>query len=249
MTEPVQLPVRQGYDAWSRVYDTEGNPLLALEEPVVRRWLRDVSGRLVADVGSGTGRHTRWLAAAGARVIALDLSEGMMARAVARAGGGRVLFCRHRLPDALPLDGDTCDHVLCALVGDHIQRLDEMFAEFRRVLAPGGSLVFTVLHPAMNLNGLTARFYDPDTGGEVRVAAFEHTFSDYVMAVVRGGLELDEIVERTADEETARRAPRARKYLGWPMLLAIRAVKRPGASPGTHSRRPEETPPTDNEPK
>ncbi len=225
MPDAEYLPVREGYDRWSEIYDTDGNPLLVLEEPVVRRWLGDVAGRRIADVGCGTGRHTRWLADAGASVVALDVSPGMMGRAVQKVDRSRVLFCRHQLPTPLPLRDQSCDHVLFALVGEHIERLTDVFADFRRVLVPGGSVICTALHPAMNLRGITARFVDPSGGGEVRVAALEPTIGDYVMAVLGAGLELAEIVESKADEETARIAPRAAKYLGWPMLLAIRAIR------------------------
>lgn len=225
MADPEYLPVQAGYDRWSEIYDTDGNPLIALEDPVVRRWLGDVADRRIADVGCGTGRHTKWLAEAGAWVVALDVSPGMMDRAIRKVKCSRVLFCRHELPTPLPLRDQSCDHVLFALVGEHIERLSDVFADFRRVLVPGGSLICTALHPAMNLRGITARFVDPRDGGEVRVAALEPTIGEYVMAVLAAGLELAEIVESKADEETARIAPRAAKYLGWPMLLAIRAVR------------------------
>ena len=83
-TDPIRLPVREGYDRWSEVYDTDGNPLILLEEPIVRGWLGDVAGRRVVDVGCGTGQYASCLTAAGANVVALDFSEGMMARAKRR---------------------------------------------------------------------------------------------------------------------------------------------------------------------
>lgn len=223
MSDAERLSVVEGYDRWSEVYDTDGNPLFLLEGPVVRAWFGDPAGLVVADVGCGTGRHTDWLVRAGAKVVAVDASEGMLERARARVGAhpGAVL-CRHALPARLPLYDGACDAVLCALVGEHLTDLDAAFAEFARVLRPGGMMVFTALHPAMNLRGLTARFFDPTTGGEVRVEAFEYTMSDYLMPMIRAGLVPEEIVERAADEETARVAPRAGKYLGWPMLMAVR---------------------------
>ena len=225
MARRVNVPVQQGYDAWARVYDTEGNPLIALEEPVVRAWLGDVVGRRIADVGCGTGRHAVWLAQAGAEVVALDFSEGMMSRAIAKVGAGRVRFCQHRLPDPLPLAEGSCDYVLFALVAEHVEQLEQAFGELARVLVPGGQVVFTALHPAMNLAGITARFLDPDSGDEVRPAAFEYSIADYVNAALGSGLTLAEMVERKATEESARIAPRAAKYVGWPMLLAMRLTK------------------------
>ena len=79
------LPAREGYDRWAEIYDTDGNPLLALEERHIGALIGDVRGRVVVDVGCGTGRHAIRLAAAGARVVALDFSPRMLE--VARASG------------------------------------------------------------------------------------------------------------------------------------------------------------------
>ena len=225
MSEPIHLDPQAGYDRWAEVYDTELNPLVQLEEPVVRAWISAPRGLRVADVGCGTGRHALWLAEGGAEVDAFDASVGMMAKAREKLAEHGVRFQEHLLPAPLPVADATYDAVLFALVADHVEQLEAAFCDLRRVLKPGGTLVFTVLHPAMNLRGLTARFWDPADGSEVRVAAFEHTYADYVMAVLRAGLVVNEIVERKADAALAAKAPRAEKYLGWPMLLAMRLRK------------------------
>ena len=225
MAEPLHLDVSAGYERWAEIYDGELNPLIVLEEPVVREWAGQVRGLRVADVGCGTGRHSVWLAGAGADVDAYDTSTGMMARARAKLGDSGARFIEHTLPDALPAPDGAYDLVLLALVADHLTDLVDTMRDLHRVLRPGGTLIFTVLHPAMNLRGITARFADPHTGEEVRVAAFEHTYADYVLSALRAGFTIDELIERRADADLAARAPRAEKYLGWPMLLAMRLRK------------------------
>jgi hypothetical protein len=42
-----------------------------------------------------------------------------------------------------------------------------------------------------------------------------------VLAAVRAGFTLDHIGEHAADAEFAARYPRARKYVGWPMLVVL----------------------------
>ncbi len=222
MTERTKLDTRAGYDRWSEIYDDELNPLVALEEPVVRTWLAEPAGLRVADVGCGTGRHSLWLADAGAQVDAFDPSPGMMAKAYAKLASHGVRLHEHALPAPIPAADGTYDVTLLALVADHLADLSGAFRELSRVTTPGGQVVFTVLHPAMNLLGLTARFADPETGQEVRVEAYEHSYADYVTAVLRSGLLIEEIVERKADEALVAKAPRAEKYLGWPLLLAMR---------------------------
>ena len=221
-TEKGHVDVRQGYDQWSEVYDHDLNPLVLLEEPLVRSWVPRPRGLSVADVGCGTGRHSLWLADAGARVDAFDTSVGMMAKAKEKLKAHGVRFHEHTLPAPLPARAESFDLVLLALVADHIADLPGTFTQLHRVMKPGAELIFTVLHPAMNLKGVTARFTNPASGTEVRVAAFEHTYADYVMGVLRAGLKIEEIVEQTADEALVARTPRAQKYLGWPMLLAMR---------------------------
>ena len=62
MAGPIHLDVEAGYDRWAEVYDSEGNPLVALEESLVREWIAPRPGLRVIDVGCGTGRHALWLA-------------------------------------------------------------------------------------------------------------------------------------------------------------------------------------------
>jgi ubiquinone/menaquinone biosynthesis C-methylase UbiE len=216
------LPTREGYDRWSRVYDGDGNPLLALEEPLVAEWVGAPSGLAVADVGCGTGRHSLRLAQAGAQVTAVDFSTGMMAQAREKAGADRVRFIEHDLAQPLPLPDRSFDRVLCCLVMEHVRGLSALFAELGRICRPRGRAIVTHMHPAMMLKGVQARFWDPSTGQDTRPESQPHQISDYVMAAVEGGLRIESLVERAVDADLAQALPRAEKYLGWPMLFAMR---------------------------
>jgi malonyl-CoA O-methyltransferase len=225
VADRIHLDTQSGYDRWSQIYDDELNPLVMLEEPVVRAWLKAPAGLRIADVGCGTGRHALWLALAGASVDAFDCSEGMMAKARRKLSDKGVRLRNHQLPAPLPVPDSTFDVALLALVADHLAELETVFRDLRRVVKPSGTVICTVLHPAMNLRGITARFTDPQSGSEVRVEAFEHTYADYVMAVLKAGLHIDEIVERKVAADLVGRTPRAEPYLGWPLLLAMRLRK------------------------
>ncbi len=225
MSDSIHMDAQSGYDRWSAIYDTEVNPLIALEEPIVRQWAANLAGSHVADVGCGTGRHTTYLAQSGAQVDAYDFSPGMMAKAMEKLDTANVAFHQHVFPNPLPVKDNTFDLVIFALVADHIEDLPSAFKELHRVVKPKGKVIFTVLHPAMNELGLTARFTDPDSSKEVRVAAFQHPYDNYLSAVISAGFNIMEIKDSKADEALAAQAPRARKYLGHPMLLAMKLRK------------------------
>ena len=92
------------------------------------------------------------------------------------------------------------------------------FAELGRLCRESGRIVVTVMHPAMMLKGTQARFVDPDTGRETRPESHANLIADYVNGAVAGGLKILQAGEHAVGEELAERVPRARKYLGWPML-------------------------------
>jgi malonyl-CoA O-methyltransferase len=216
------VPTQSGYDRWALVYDSEDNPLVMLEEQHIGPLVRDVAGLDVADIGCGTGRHALRLAAAGARVTAVDFSEAMLERALAKPGADAVRFLRHDLAQSLPLESAAFDCVLCCLVGEHIADLPACFRELRRLCRTSGRVVFSAMHPAMMLRGVQARFIDPDTGRRIGPRSYPNQIADYVMAALGAGLRLDHLSEHAVDADLAARSPRGRKYLGWPMLLLMR---------------------------
>ena len=219
--KPDPSAIRSGYDRWAELYDHELNPLIALEEPRVREALGDVRGLAVLDLGCGTGRHALWLAAAGARVTAIDFSEGMLSEARRKPGASAVRFLVHDLHEPLPFEGAAFDCIVSGLVLEHLSDLGAVFAEARRVLKPGGRAVVSAMHPAMFLKGVAARFTDPSTGEKVQPGSVPHTIGDFVMAGLGAGLTLQAIGEYAPDAAFAARYPRAEKYLDWPMLVVL----------------------------
>ena len=220
-----RLPTREGYDRWAACYDDEDNPLIALEEPKVAELLGPVSGLRILDLGCGTGRHALRLAAAGANVTAVDFSEGMLARARAGAGTLALDFRTHDLTRPLPFADASFDRIICGLVLDHIPELTPLFGEMHRVCSARGFAVISVMHPAMMLRGVEARFTDRTTGREIRPASTRHQLTDYIKAVLAAGWTLEHASEHAVDEVLAVRSERARKYAGWLMLFLMRLTR------------------------
>ena len=103
---------------------------------------RITNGATVADVGTGTGFLAEAALDAGARVIGIDVSEGMLDE-VRRRLGGRAFEARRGDVDALPLSDGEADAVLANMVLHHAPDPPRAIAEMTRALKPGGRLVIT----------------------------------------------------------------------------------------------------------
>lgn len=98
------LSVRDGYAKWAQTYDQENNPLIRLEERALDGLVQDVPA-VVLDAACGTGRHALRFAATGSRVLGVDASPEMLARARAKANALRlshVQFVRGVVDEGLP---------------------------------------------------------------------------------------------------------------------------------------------------
>ena len=229
MTEDEFVPTREGYDRWSEIYDDEANPLVMLEEPEVANALGEVKGLAVLDVGCGTGRHAVRLARAGAVVTGIDFSSGMLDKARRKPGADAVRFVQQDASGTLPFEPRSFDRVISCLVVDHVRDLPVFFRELGRVCRDDGFIVVSVMHPAMMLKGVQARFHDPRTGARVFPQSVENQISDYVTGALAAGLRIQRLSEHAMTAEIASRNPRAEKYVGWPMLFVMMLTRERGA--------------------
>ena len=145
-------------------------------------------------------------------MTAVDFSEGMLNEARRKHGASAVRFLAHDLHQPLPFEAAAFDRVVSGLVLEHLHDLRFVFGEARRVLKPGGRAVISAMHPAMYLQGVEARFTDPDTGEKVRPGSVAHPLGDFVMAAVGAGFALEAISEH-APERRLRGALPARGAL------------------------------------
>ena len=111
---------------------------------------------------------------------------------------------------------------------EHLPNVPAFFAELHRLCRPGGEAVVSVMHPAMWLAGVQARFTEPESGKKILIGSHRHTISEYVMAALASGWEIEHLSEHAVDDTLARAMPKAEKYIGWPMLVLMGLGKASG---------------------
>jgi SAM-dependent methyltransferase len=219
-----------GYASWSTSYDEPGNPVIALEQPEVWSLIDALPPGPALDAACGTGRHARHLVERGHDVVGIDLTPQMLDRARAAVPQARFLEADvRRIPAG---DGDF-DLVVCGLGLAHVADLAAAVGELGRVLAPGGQLIVSALHPVQALLGWHAPFED-DGGRRRFVREHPHTHADYISAFAAAGLTVRRCIEPllTDDEVRSKRRAFARipdaalaAYVGLPAVIIWEAAR------------------------
>lgn len=213
---------RHWWDAEARRYQDEHGAFLGdadllwcpegLRESEARL-LGDVAGKDVLEIGCGAAQGARWLAAAGARVSAFDVSYGQLLEARRLDTSSGVTVPRLVQADAqyVPFRSQAFDLVVSAFGGiPFVADSARTMRELHRVLRPGGRLVFSVTHPVRWVfpddpgpAGLTVQqsyfdrtpYVEVDDAGEAVYVEHHRTLGDRIRELVAAGLVLEDLVE------------------------------------------------------
>jgi malonyl-CoA O-methyltransferase len=156
--------VRRTFDRVASHYDRHA----ALEQEVASRLLdrlkfHRITPQRIVDLGCGTGQASASLKSRfrKAEVIGLDSSHAMLAQLRRRSGVLRRLKAVCADMSALPLADQSSELLFSSLAMHWCPDPVSLFAEFRRVLTPGGMLLFSSFGPG-SLRELKTAWADAD---------------------------------------------------------------------------------------
>jgi len=188
---------------------------------MVEHWPQ-VAGRRALDLACGTGRYAQLLAEARAeRVVAMDFCVPMLRQVSAAA---RVCGSMMQLPFA----DQAFDVVISGLALSHAPNVHAWMAEVARVLAPGGTLLYSDFHPEAARVGLTRSFKDQkhDT---CTVPHRRYDVTSQREAAAAANLTIDIVHEVRVGVELREPFPKSEEFYqhwnGLPIALVVRARK------------------------
>ena len=195
-----------------------------IEWPCIQELLPDLCGKSVLDFGCGTGIFTFLLEKYyPSKTVGIDLSEEMLKIAVSKAKEKKS-HAQFILGDAEKLASyfdETFDFVFSSTTTHFLSDLDGLFKNVNLVLKEGGTAVISVIHPVYSAqypiehgdrfpddDEWTVRYLDKrrrayiqpwieyNDNFENRLSrSYHYTFGDYVNAILKSGLKIEEIRE------------------------------------------------------
>jgi len=186
------LTAAEGYQIWSGHYDSDPNPLLALESRLLAPRLGHLDDLSVLDVATGTGRRMSYAASCGARSIGLDISVGMLGVAARKAQiSGRLVLGDAR---SLPFRSGSVDLAICSFALSYLPSATAALGEMARVAR---RIVVSDLHPKAILAGWTRSFQS--AGQSWRIESFSHGLADLDRIAQASGMRLQWTAEAAFD--------------------------------------------------
>ncbi|UIX35689.1 class I SAM-dependent methyltransferase [Streptomyces sp. GQFP] len=233
-------------DTWDTIADwyaervRAGSAMHAFAHDVLLgRLPTDLRGQRILDLGCGEGLITRALAGRGGSIVGIDPSPRMIGHARA-AEESCPSGARYAVDDGCSLatvESGSVEWVTAGLALNNVPDLAAAVGAVRRVLVPGGQLVFTVPHPCFEAP--YARW--SDDGGELpgrvvgsylaegfwrsanpdgaRRAGNQHRMlSTYVTVLVEHGFAIESVAEPAPDARVVAEQP---QRAGLPPFLLI----------------------------
>jgi cyclopropane fatty-acyl-phospholipid synthase-like methyltransferase len=198
--------------------------------------LPKIEGARILDLGCGFGAFNRWAIEQDAEcVVALDLSEKMLARAREQDTSHRIDY---RLGDLSRMEVDgTFDLIYSALAFHYVRDFKTLCQTMRDKLVEGGRLVATVEHPVYTAP-INPSWSEDETGKAVwpvnnylnegkrvtnwlapGVVKYHRTIESYISSLLENRFALVRMIEWGPDAEQVREHPEWERERDRPMFL------------------------------
>lgn len=213
------------------------------EWPALQAMLPDFSEKRVLDMGCGYGWHCEYAVQQGAAsVLGIDLSQRMLNEAISRRSHPRIEY-RCAAIEELNFPDAGFDIVLSSLALHYTADFGAVARNVCRMLAPGGTFIFSVEHPIFTAEGSQDWVYAPDGTiqhfpvdhysaegarstvflGET-IRKYHRTLTTYMRELLAAGFVISDLCEPQPPAHLMH-IPGMPDELRRPMMLIIRAEK------------------------
>ena len=212
-------------DEWVELAQT-GESRMCFIMPNMLKFIGDVKGKKILDLGCGEGGYSRELAKRGAQLVSIDCSKKAIefATAFAKEENLHIEHFIRNSNDLFDIESDQFDIVLCSMMLMDCEDLEGTLREVVRVLKPNGRLFASVLHPCFDGNHETGigrqgvgierqivvmNYFEPKEWeaplwkGTTPVIWRHRTLEDYVKTFLKVGLTIVDLNEPQASDEQA----------------------------------------------
>lgn len=221
----------EAYNLWAGSYDNQpDNLILRLDEEIFGSYLHeiDLSGKAIADIGCGTGRHWEkiFLKKPG-RLAGFDVSQGMLDQLKKKYPHAETYLLKEiqSTGNSSPL----FDLIISTLTIAHIKDIYAALQGWDNVLKPGGEVIITDYHPEALKRNAKRTF--KHGGKTIAVESHIHPVAVIRAAAKQLGWAEVRFTERVTDErvkpfyDKQNATDLYEQFLNMPLIYGIHLIK------------------------
>jgi SAM-dependent methyltransferase len=196
-----EMAPASAYDRWAPTYDAQpDNLMLALDEQIFTRLLNNIccTGKLVLDIGCGTGRHWDKIFSQNPhKLIGYDVSPGMLHILQQKYPQAHTqLIIRNQFHYA---ETNAAGVLVSTLALAHMKKLGKAMQQWNKILIPGAEILLTDYHPeTLALGGDRTFLYQ---GRTTAIRNYVHPLEKVKHYAFENGFELMAFIERRIDPD------------------------------------------------
>lgn len=167
------------------------------ERKEMLRIIENVTSGHIVIAGSGPGLYAEDLIDKKNIITCIDNSKAMHELAYHKLGD-QVSYLTHDLNEMIPLPKDSFDLVISPLTIQYISDLQQLYAEFNRILKPGGRAVVSTIHPFINKGEKylqKEKIYQEFSEFKIKIQAYRRPLHHLTDAILQNGFTLRGIYE------------------------------------------------------
>lgn len=221
MNELVEKNVKWSNSATKQMLDSAKkgnyNLTLGMSQPVPKEWLKDIKSKKILVLAGAGGLQAPILAAAGADVTVIDISENMLEkdRIISQEENLQINIIHGNMCDLSQFAKECFDLIVNPISLMYVPEVIPVFRECYRVLKYGGSLILCAPDPIAYIcdwvnddndgyykavNTLPYKSYEHDEQKDW--IEFGHTIADYIGGQISCGFIISGYIEQQMDDIT-----------------------------------------------
>lgn len=192
---------KDAYNIWADTYDKEQDNLMLFYDKIILSELlskTEIKEKVILDYGCGTGRNwSLFLRNEPQEIIGCDISSNMVEKLKSKYKSAKTFLIKdNKLPI---INNNECDLIVSTLVIAHVEKIEEMFAEWSRVIKNSGDIIITDFHPTLLAEGGTRTFSHDNKS--LTIKNYIHTISEIEKKLSSYGFKTVSLIEKNIDDD------------------------------------------------
>ena len=234
------------FNEYSKLREREVNANNLFEIPTLYKFLPELEGKRVLDLGCGTGeRCIDYLKRGATSVTGIDISEKMLAVAKSENHDPRITYLKMPMEDIGDLEGEF-DVAISSLALHYVEDFSGVVKNVNRLLCDGGIFIFSQEHPFSSCySGTGDRWTRDENGKKIHaniayycvegkkestwfvegIQRYHRMFSTIVNTLADNGFRIVKMEEPYPTKEIVEKYPDYSDLYHKPDFLFVKAVK------------------------